>query len=268
MEDSADTRGTAGITIYAYPLLNDTFLYLQEENYLLSCAQSPLLATPKSGTRSASSGDTGARTHLSGGAAGRGRIPKGVFTWDSDMTPSFETCRVPGVGEERDPARSLPYEHGRPTTDSASGVSLSSQPRLKLHRSSSNSRDYINNNKTPRQSPTRAQDDDFIKPRGDLPPKERRHWALKPLRSSAAKHRKEPRTHRKGSFSFFRDAEDNENLNTESGSESPKAVRTPAANQPLPSPTVGVLSTKISEMELKIEEILTLEPVDLMLREK
>lgn len=184
------------------------------------------------------------------------------------MTPSFETCRVPGAGEERDPTRSLPYEHCRPTSDSSASVSLSSQPRLKLHRSSSNSRDYINNNKTPRQSPTRAQDDDFIKPRGDLPLKERRHWALKPLRSSAAKHRKEPKPHRKSSFSFFRDAEDNENLNTESGSESPKAVRTPAAAQPLPSPTVGVLSTKISEMELKIEEILTLEPVDLMLREK
>lgn len=237
---------------------------LKEENYLLSCAQSPLLATPKSGTRAASSG---ARTHLLGGAAGRGRISKGVFAWDSDMTPSFETCRVPGAGEERDPARSLPYEHCRPTSDSVAGVSLSSQPRLKLHRSSSNSRDYINNNKTPRQSPTRAQDDDFIKPRGDLPLKEKRHWALKPLRSSAAKHRKEPKTHRKSSFSFFRDTEDNENLNTDSDSESPKAVRTPAAAQPLPSPTVGVLSTKISEMELKIEEILTLEPVDLMLRE-
>lgn len=238
----------------------------QEENYLLSCAQSPLLATPKSGVRGIS-GDVGGRTHLAGGTAGRGRSPKAVFTWDSEMTQSLEPSRVSGAGEEREPARSLPYQHSRAKSDSAAGGSLSSQPRLKLHRSSSNSRDYINNNKTPRQSPTRAQDDEFIKARGDLPLKERRHWALKPLRSSAAKHRKELKLHRKSSFSFFRDSDDNENLNTESGGESPKMVATPAA-APLPSPTVGVLSTKISEMEMKIEEILTLEPVDLMLREK
>ncbi|XP_045136380.1 uncharacterized protein LOC123519288 isoform X2 [Portunus trituberculatus] len=232
---------------------------LKEENYLLSCAQSPLLATPKSGVRGLA-GDTGGKTHLSGGPAGRGRSPKAVFTWDSDMT------QEPGRGDEKDRARSLPYQHSRAKSDSAAGGSLSSQPRLKLHRSCSNSRDYINNNKTPRQSPTRAQDDEYIKSSGDFPLKERRHWALKPLRSSASKHRKEPKSHRKSSFSFFRDTENNENLNAESGSESPKMARTPAA-APLPSPTVGVLSTRISEMELKIEEILMLEPVDLMLRE-
>ncbi|KAK4306612.1 hypothetical protein Pmani_021564 [Petrolisthes manimaculis] len=212
---------------------------LKEENYLLSCTQSPLMpATPKSGIRNS-----------------RGRTSgKNIFTWDSEAVQNIEQIRTLGLCDDRDVSRvSLDpqlasSDNGVPNSPAAAGT-------VKLHRSSSSSRDYYS--RSPRQSPARIQDDCAA-----LNLKEKRHWNLRPLRNASSKHKRDSnKPHRKSSFSFFRETKETGDLEEEENTTDSPTL------QSFQNPTVGVLSTKISEMETKIDELLKLEPVSDILRD-
>lgn len=190
-------------------------------------------ATPKSGIRN-----------------GRGRSGKNIFTWDPEVLQNIEQSRTLGLGEDRDAPRMSVDPH---RTASDNGVP-NSPGTVKLHRSSSSSRDYYS--RSPRQSPARVQDDYDA-----LNVKEKKHWNLRPLRNASSKHKRDSKLHRKSSFSFFREMKESGDLENENTTDSP----TPQSFQ---NPTVGVLSTKISEMESKIDELLKLEPVSDILRDR
>ncbi|KAK3876023.1 hypothetical protein Pcinc_019162 [Petrolisthes cinctipes] len=208
---------------------------LKEENYLLSCTQSPLMpATPKSGIRNS-----------------RGRTSgKNIFTWDSEAVQNIEQIRTLGLCDDRDVSR-VSLDPQRASSDN--GVPHS-PGTVKLHRSSSSSRDYYS--RSPRQSPARIQDDCAA-----LNLKEKRHWNLRPLRNASSKHKRDSKPHRKSSFSFFRETKETGDLEEEENTNDSPTL------QSFQNPTVGVLSTKISEMETKIDELLKLEPVSDILRD-
>ncbi|XP_042209912.1 myosin-G heavy chain-like isoform X1 [Homarus americanus] len=235
---------------------------LKEENYLLSCARSPLPATPRSGLRGVV-GEAVARTHL-GGSGGRSKSTKTVFNWDSEYIQNYEQNRPTGVVREEGDSATIINENSKLISD----LRMPNSPKsFKVQRSSSRARDQLNNNtKSPRQSPARVQDDEaeIPSPASDILPKERKHWNLKPLRNTASKHKKDSKHWRKGSFSLFKESKEPEKQDTENENESP-VLRSHGTS--LQNPTVGVLSTKINDMEVKIQEILKLEPIDLIMRE-
>ncbi|ROT83377.1 hypothetical protein C7M84_023471 [Penaeus vannamei] len=93
--------------------------------------------------------------------------------------------------------------------------------------------------------------------------RERKPWTLRPLRS--AKHKRDSRPPRKSSFSIF--MRDSSKEQEKSAKENANASSPKLSRSKFRYPTVGVLSTKIQEIEEKIQEILHLEPVDIIMRE-
>lgn len=227
---------------------------------MLSCAQS-LPATPKSNSSRGATSEARGQPH---GSDATGKNSKSVFTWDPEFIKSCEHQRLSRLGKQEGQATTPKSENCKLISD----LQMPNSPRnIKVQRSLSSSRDNYNSNQSPRQSPARVKDNDsaHTNPGADVS-RDRRPWNLKPLRSNSSRHKKDSKQHRKCSFSFFRESKDSEKVDTGSASESPALDRSQAAT--VHNPTVGVLSSKISEMEVKIQEILKLEPIDLILREK
>ncbi|XP_053652208.1 uncharacterized protein [Cherax quadricarinatus] len=242
---------------------------LKEENYLLSCARSPLLATPRSSVRVAPGG-IAARRHLGSSGSGRSRSTKNVFNWDSEFVQNYEQNRLAAVDKDGEATMFNNESCGKFISD----IRMPDSPKsIRVQRSYSTFKDNCNNNNnnnnncSPLESPTRVSDDrpkSVASSASDLSHKERKSWNFKPLRSAAGKHKRDSKHTRKSSFSLFRDSKDTEKLDIENGNKSPEVGSRAATFQ---TPTVGVLSTKINDMELKIQEILKLEPIDLIMRE-
>ncbi|XP_071543030.1 uncharacterized protein [Panulirus ornatus] len=235
---------------------------LKEENYLLSCARS-LPATPKSNNSRGATSELKGRPHPASCNDCTNKGIKGNFTWESEMIKNSEQHRPAGTGKQEVDASTPLSEHCKLISD----LQMPNSPRkIKVQRSISSSRDNYNSRNSPKQSPARVKDSEspYANPGADLP-KDRRPWNLKPLRSNPSRHKRDSKHHRKSSFSFFRESKDAEKVDTGNATDSPLLRRNQAST--VHNPTVGVLSSKISEMEVKIQEILKLEPIDLILRE-
>ncbi|XP_037801283.1 uncharacterized protein LOC119596177 [Penaeus monodon] len=267
---------------------------LKEENYLLSCARSPLPTTPRStlsyrGTAT----DPGARGPVGGSSGGRTRTSRTAFSWEPEAVAGLEQ-QPRQAGEDEAAVRATTEENTRLISD----LRVPGSPAgIRAHRTSSGSRErHCGDAKSPRKSPGRGKEEAPEEGQGGQPEalvRERKPWTLRPLRS--AKHKRDSRPPRKSSFSIFmRDSskEQEKAAKENANAGSPKLSRSSdvsggggggagagggvgrgAGQQQrvtaaeFRNPTVGVLSTKIQEIEEKIQEILHLEPVDIIMRE-
>lgn len=277
----------------------------QEENYLLSCARSPLPTTPRStlnyrGTAT----DPGARGPAGGSSGGRTRTSRTAFSWEPEAVAGVEQPQPRQVGEDEAVIRATTEENSRLISD----LRVPGSPAgIRAHRTSSESREWnCGDAKSPKRSPGRGKQKEEPPEDGqggqpEALVRERKPWTLRPLRS--AKHKRDSRPPRKSSFSIFmRDSskEQEKSAKENANASSPKLSRSSdvsggggsgsgsgggggggaggaargagqqqrATAAEFRYPTVGVLSTKIQEIEEKIQEILHLEPVDIIMREK
>nr|XP_027239392.1 uncharacterized protein LOC113830378 [Penaeus vannamei] len=146
---------------------------LKEENYLLSCARSPLPTTPRStlnyrGTAT----DPGARGPGGGSSGGRTRTSRTAFSWEPEAVAGVEQPQPRQVGEDEAVIRATTEENSRLISD----LRVPGSPAgIRAHRTSSESREWnCGDAKSPKRSPGRGKQKEEPRGRAGASP---RRWS-------------------------------------------------------------------------------------------